>query len=76
MSQDDPLYKALYVINSELWDIEDRIRELERTKDFGDEFIDTARSVYFKNDRRAEIKKEINIKTSSDLTEEKSYEKY
>ena len=76
MSQDHPLYKALYDINNELWDIEDHIRELERKKDFGDEFIETARSVYFKNDRRAEIKKEINIKTSSGLTEEKSYEKY
>jgi hypothetical protein len=72
----DPLYKALYEVNCELWDIEDRIRDLERRKEFGDEFIKTARSVYFKNDRRAEIKREINIKTSSGLTEEKSYEKY
>ena len=72
----DPLYKALYGINCELWDIEDHIRDLERNRDFGGDFIETARSVYFKNDRRAEIKREINIKTSSWLIEEKSYEKY
>ena len=76
MRQDNPLYKALYEVNCELWDIEDHIRDLERRKDFGKDFIETARSVYFKNDRRAEIKKEINIITSSGLTEEKSYEKY
>ena len=72
----DPLYKALYEVNCELWDIEDHIRDLERKKNFGDDFVKTARSVYFRNDRRAELKKEINIKTSSGLTEEKSYEKY
>lgn len=76
ISLDDPLVKALYQVNSELWDIEDHIRDLERRKDFGDDFINTARSVYFKNDRRAELKREINIKTSSGLIEEKSYEKY
>jgi predicted nucleic acid-binding Zn-ribbon protein len=68
MSQDNPLYKALYDVNCELWDIEDHIRDLERRKDFGSDFIETARSVYFK--------KEINFITSSGLTEEKSYEKY
>lgn len=72
----DPLYKALYEVNNELWDIEDHIRDLERRKDFGEEFIETARSVYFRNDRRSEIKREINIRTSSGLIEEKSYEKY
>jgi len=76
MQQDNPLYRALYEVNCELWDIEDHIRELERMKDFGHDFIETARSVYLKNDRRAEIKKEINIITSSGLTEEKSYERY
>ena len=76
ISLDDPLVKELYNVNSELWDIEDHIRELERRKDFGDDFINTARSVYYKNDRRAELKREINIKTSSGLIEEKSYEKY
>ncbi len=73
---DDPLYKNLYDVNCELWDIEDHIRDLERKKDFGEDFIATARAVYFKNDKRSEIKREINIRTSSGLTEEKSYEKY
>jgi hypothetical protein len=72
----DPLYIALYEVNSELWDIEDRIRDLERKRDFGEEFISTARAVYFKNDKRSDIKREINIRTSSGLIEEKSYEKY
>jgi hypothetical protein len=76
LSTSDPLYKALYEVNCELWDIEDRIRNFERKKDFGEEFIETARSVYFRNDRRAEIKREINIRTSSGLFEEKSYKKY
>jgi hypothetical protein len=76
MNDSDPLYKELYKINCELWDIEDQIRFLERKKDFGDEIISAARSVYFRNDKRAEIKREINIRTSSGLTEEKSYEKY
>lgn len=76
LSTSDPLYNALYEVNTELWNIEDRIRDLERKKDFGKEFIETARSVYFKNDRRAELKREINIRTSSGLIEEKSYEKY
>jgi hypothetical protein len=76
ISTDDALYKSLYLINCELWDIEDHIRDLERNKDFGDDFVSTARAVYFKNDKRSEIKREINIKTSSGLIEEKSYEKY
>ena len=76
MSTADPLYKALYNVNCELWDIEDHIRDLERKQDFGIDFISTARSVYFKNDKRAELKREINIRTASGLFEEKSYEKY
>jgi hypothetical protein len=76
ISHNDPLYTALYDVNCELWNIEDHIRNLERNEDFGDDFIATARAVYFKNDRRSEIKREINLKTSSGLIEEKSYEKY
>lgn len=76
LSKDDDLYKALYTINCKLWDIEDKIRDLERNKDFGQEFIETARAVYFQNDKRAEIKKKINEKTGSSLVEEKSYQKY
>jgi hypothetical protein len=66
----------LYDVNCELWDIEDHIRDLERKKDFGEDFIATARAVYIKNDRRSELKREINIRTLSGLMEEKSYEKY
>jgi hypothetical protein len=76
LSTSDTLYKLLYNVNCELWDFEDRIRDLERKKDFGDDFISVARSVYIKNDRRSELKREININTSSGLIEEKSYEKY
>ena len=76
ISVTDPLYIALYEVNCDLWDIENRIRDFERNKNFGNDFISTARSVYFKNDKRSELKREINIKTSSGLTEEKSYEKY
>ncbi len=76
ISTKDPLYMALYGVNCELWDIEDHIRDLERKKDFGNDFVETARAVYFKNDKRSEIKREINIKTGSGFMEEKSYEKY
>jgi hypothetical protein len=72
----DPLYKSLYEVNCELWDIEDHIRDLERNKEFGNDFISTARAVYIKNDKRSELKREINIKTASGFIEEKSYEKY
>jgi hypothetical protein len=71
-----PLYEKLLKINEELWVIEDRIRELEKRKDFGKEFIETARSVYIINDKRARIKQEINQRTNSALFEEKSYEDY
>jgi len=76
ISTSDPLYLSLYEVNCTLWDIEDHIRDLERKKDFGSDFISTARAVYIQNDKRSEIKREINIRTSSGLIEEKSYEKY
>ena len=76
ISKDNSLYRELYDINLKLWDIEDRIRELEKKKDFGEAFIGTARAVYFTNDRRAELKRMINQQTDSDLIEEKSYEDY
>jgi hypothetical protein len=76
LSTGDELYRALYNVNCELWDIEDHIRDLERNKNFGSDFIETARAVYFKNDKRSEIKREINIRTASGFIEEKSYEKY
>lgn len=70
------LYQQLLKINQELWDIEDTIRDLERDKSFGEKFIETARAVYFTNDKRSEVKRKINELTGSKLVEEKSYQKY
>ena len=70
------LYKQLAEINSELWTIEDHIRECERNKDFGSDFVRLARAVYFTNDKRSQIKKSINLLTGSGFVEEKSYEDY
>lgn len=70
------LYLELLQINQQLWDIEDTIRDLERDKDFGEKFIQTARAVYFTNDKRSEVKRKINALTGSNLIEEKSYQKY
>ena len=70
------LYFELTAINTELWKIEDDIRECERNKDFGDQFISLARSVYFTNDKRSDVKKAINLLTDSGFIEEKSYEDY
>lgn len=71
-----PFYIELLEINKKLWAIEDRIRELEKSKDFGKEFIEVARAVYFTNDKRSEVKRKINELTNSSLIEEKSYEDY
>ena len=76
IAKDNPLYLELLKINNQLWDIEDHIRDLERARDFSDDFIQTARSVYFINDQRSEVKRAINELTGSNLTEEKSYENY
>ncbi len=70
------LYLELTAINTELWKIEDDIRDCERNKDFGDQFISLARSVYFTNDKRSDVKKAINLLTDSGFIEEKSYEDY
>lgn len=67
---------ALKNINEKLWVIEDDIRDKERQQSFDQSFIDLARSVYFENDTRAQIKREINLKLGSDLIEEKSYADY
>jgi len=63
-------------INEKLWEIEDDIREKESLKSFDDGFIELARSVYFTNDRRSEVKRDINLKLGSEFVEEKSYEEY
>ena len=68
--------KELKIVNMELWKIEDDIRDKELLKEFDDHFIKLARSVYMVNDKRAKIKKIINIKTNSHLVEEKSYKEY
>ena len=73
---DYPLTKALFEINKELWKVEDDLRDLERVKDFDKEFITLARNVYKLNDKRADIKKQINMKFGSDFVEEKSYQPY
>ena len=70
------LHNDLLEINKKLWKIEDNIRECERAKDFGETFVELARAVYFTNDDRSVVKKDINTLTGSDLVEEKSYEDY
>ena len=60
-------YYKLHEVNRELWDVEDELRELETSKTFNSKFIELARSVYYLNDRRAEVKKQINILSKSDI---------
>ena len=67
---------SLIEINSKLWVIEDDIRDCERKKKFDQKFIELARSVYFTNDKRSEVKLNINNKFGSKIVEVKSYEKY
>ena len=63
-------------INQALWKIEDDIRDKERTGEFDERFIELARSVYFTNDRRAKIKRDLNLHLGSAIVEEKSYQDY
>lgn len=76
INESNELYQKLLSVNKNLWDIEDKIRDCERNKDFGDVFTELARSVYITNDERSRIKREINLSTGSELTEEKSYKNY
>jgi len=71
-----PLQAELKQVNAALWDIEDRIRDCERAKDFGPAFIELARSVYRTNDRRAELKRRLSELAGSAIVEEKSYRSY
>lgn len=73
---EDSLTEELHWVNKELWVVEDRLREYEKAKMFNDDFVQLARSVYLLNDKRARIKKEINMKYGSDFVEEKSYQPY
>ncbi|MFN8586230.1 MAG: DUF6165 family protein [Candidatus Eisenbacteria bacterium] len=70
------LVAQLKHVNEALWDIEDRIRDKEAAKAFDAEFVELARSVYVTNDRRAAIKRELNVALGSTILEEKSYKEY
>jgi len=72
----DLLRSQLKEVNMKLWDIEDKIRDLEKNKVFDKKFIELARLVYFTNDKRSEIKKDINKLLNSEIVEEKSYSDY
>ena len=70
------LHAQLKEINEALWEIEDDIRDKERAKEFDDRFIELARAVYVTNDRRSEVKKQLNLHLGSEIIEEKSYQDY
>jgi hypothetical protein len=72
----DDLHDQLKKINETLWEIEDDIRDKERVKEFDERFIELARQVYFTNDRRSQVKKELNLHLGSLIIEEKSYQDY
>lgn len=69
-------FTQLESVNKKLWDIEDKLRVKESKREFDEEFIELARSVYFTNDKRAELKREINDITGSDYVEVKDYVEY
>jgi hypothetical protein len=73
---EDDLYTKLCGVNMRLWEIEDDIRVCEKHGDFNLNFIRLARAVYHRNDERADIKKQINLKYGSEFLEEKSYKTY
>lgn len=70
------LIAQLKSVNEQLWEIEDDIRDKEAAKQFDQRFIELARSVYITNDKRAAIKRDINLAAGSELIEEKSYSDY
>ena len=70
------LRSQLKSVNEQLWEIEDDIRDQEAAQDFGDRFIELARAVYVTNDKRAALKKDINLALGSRFVEEKSYQDY
>ena len=72
----EKLQRELKSINETLWEIEDAIRRCEKEADFGETFITLARSVYQHNDRRSDVKRQINTLLDSEIVEEKSYEDY
>lgn len=70
------LKQQLKSVNEALWDIEDRIRAKEAGKSFDQQFIELARSVYLNNDKRASLKRQINVLLNSELVEAKQYTPY
>jgi len=72
----DKLSAELKRVNAKLWDVEDAIRDCEARSDFGEPFIELARTVYRLNDERSRLKKAINLASGSRLVEEKSYKSY
>ena len=72
----EQLFKKIKKINTNLWDIEDKLRICEKNKDFGKNFTDLARGVYLNNDKRSKIKLEINKKLRSNIREIKQYVNY
>jgi hypothetical protein len=79
VSEDDVIHRLhaeLKEINEALWEIEDDIRDKERAREFDERFVELARSVYFTNDRRSQVKKDLNLHLGSEIVEEKSYQDY
>lgn len=72
----EKLYDLLMIVNKNLWDVEDELRKMELDKNFNEEFILKARSVYFLNDRRYELKSKINTLCGSEIREVKQYIDY
>lgn len=70
------LAEKLKAINEQLWDVEDQLRVLESKQDFGEDFVNKARSVYLLNDERAALKRAVNVLTGSTIVEAKSYVDY
>jgi len=76
IDESSSMFRRLMDINRRLWDIEDQIRRKESLGEFDREFVELARSVYIQNDKRSQVKREINQKTGSDIIEEKEYVEY
>ena len=70
------LLKEIKEVNLNLWNIEDKLRICEKNKDFGQNFIELARSVYLNNDKRSKIKSKINEVSGSNIKEIKQYVNY
>ena len=70
------LFDSIKKVNIKLWNVEDKLRVCEKNKDFGKNFIELAREVYFNNDKRSKIKSEINKILGSNIREVKQYVNY